>query len=262
MKSARGSERRRRSWTGFLSSRMLIVIAAVVHITNGIRSSQVCDESKLRCQRSPLPYVGGGQKRSHSGTNMAPAASAAAVVDDNKEIFTFFPHRLEIKSKMFMTIFCENLITSRDRDMAMIKICGHARDSVCGDKEQGIPYHLTRSFLNRSCSNSHPSHPSSQSEPIRQISTNLMSSNHTTTADDLNSEKVNNYLRKRRQPQQRLIKSTKFQHTLEAYFTLRKDVPLNQQRLYFLDTILLPISVLYCILEHHHRRLATISNMT
>lgn len=188
---------------------------------------------------------------------------APAVVDNNEEIFTFFPHRLEIKSEMFMTIFRENLITARDRDMDVIKICGHARNSVCDEhKEQGIPYQSARSFLNTSRSNSHPQ--STQNSQICQISSNLMSSsNRTTTADDLNSEKVTNYHRKRRQ-QQRLIKSTKFRHTLEAYFTLRKDVPLNQQRRYFLDTILLPISVLYCILDHHHhhRRLATISNMT
>lgn len=243
----RSSRTLKRSFTSLLSRSLVLIL-----IANGLRrSNQLGDDElvikqlrKLGCQRSAFPYRHGNL----AGRNMENMTTRASA-DKNEEISIFFPHELEIKYEIFMTMFCENLITDGARDMAVKKIRGH--DSVWEDKELGNSYHGARNFLNRSNYSHHRELCAPQSTIISRNSSYLMNSNRT---DDLNSEKVTNYHHKlQRRP---LIKSTKFLHTLEAYFTISKDVPLNQR--YFLDTILLPISVLYCILDHH-RRLATIS---
>lgn len=247
----RSSRTFKRSLTSFLSLR-LVLIAELIHTINGFRSNQFGDDEpvikqlrRLGCQRSAFPYRHGNLV----GKNMT-----AAPADNNEEISIFFPHELEIKYEIFMTMFCENLITDGARDKA-IKKCGHDRNTVWVDKEQGNSYRVARNFLDRSIDTYLKELYQLKSKKINQNSPYLMNSNRT---DDLNSEKVTNCPHQQQQQQRRhLIKSTKFQHTLEAYFTLSKDVPLNQR--YFLDTILLPISVLYCILDHHHRRLTTIS---
>lgn len=237
----------KRSLTSFLSLR-LVLIAELIHTLNGFRSNQFGDDEpvikqlrRLGCQRSAFPYRHGNLV----GKNMT-----AAPADNNEEISIFFPHELD---EIFMTMFCENLITDSTRDKA-IKKCGHDRNTVWVDKEQGNSYCGARSFLDRSIYTNLEELYQTKSKKINQNSPYLMNSNHT---HDLNSEKATNCPHQQQQQRRHLIKSTKFQHTLEAYFTLSKDVPLNQR--YFLDTILLPISVLYCILDHHHRRLTTIS---
>lgn len=244
----------KRSFSSFFSlSLVLLCLTELIH-TNQLGDDEpvIKQLRRLGCQRSAFPYRHGNLV----GKNMENMTTRAAPADNNEEISIFFPHQLEIKYEIFMTMFCENLITDGARDMA-IKKCGHDRKFVwAADKEQGNSYHGARSFLNRTNSSIFKELYRPQSTEKCTNSPYLMNYNRT---DDLNSEKATNCPHHQQQQQRRrhLIKSTKFQHTLEAYFTISKDVPLNQR--YFLDTILLPISVLYCILDHHHRRLTTIS---
>lgn len=252
--------RRRRSLAGFLSPALVVFIIIII---NEIRSTDCCccdgevieqsGTKQFRCQRAPsFPYrhyILRPKRNSVAGdvflinSSMTTRAPVAAAADNNEEIFTYtFPHGLEIKYEIFMTMmFCKNLITD-DRDMA-IKQCGHENDSVWENKEQGRRKDEFRSFLN------HSKFPRKNIIENHQNSSSLMNSYHNRNSDNLNSEKAANYHHKQAQHERHFIKVT----TLEAYFTIRKDVPLNRH--YFLDTILLPISVLYCL--NHQRRLAT-----